>query len=277
MRDWAEIISVLEGGEGSGNFAPGHRGIPKHQGGSMAYPGARKHKTNGIDPVALKALLEIPLNSSESVAGQAWKAKYNNLRFTNIDMSCIMKLLDEYTNGYYDIVADCFHWGMGGTEVLPGGDAEREGYTKEVSKGYANEPVDDYYSKDTRAEQAAKFQQLINASPPQKQSIFRGATPHVSALDRYTKLVEGSTIDILAPSSYSRSIAVARGFAQGTIKGSRQISNDRVPTIIEILPGAKAFNVAGMTEWKQKEVLTNGRFRVVSVLVNGRKALDMVR
>jgi hypothetical protein len=29
------LIAVLEGGEGSGNFAPGHRGIPEHQGGSL--------------------------------------------------------------------------------------------------------------------------------------------------------------------------------------------------------------------------------------------------
>ncbi len=129
-------------------------------------------------------------------------------------------------------------------------------------------------SKHSYGEGAEALNRAIVHSKPLDMPLYRGwngrdSDPHIAGLK---KLKPGDTFDVHGISSFSADKYVADTFAQGwgglpehvvKARAFGGVGNERV--IMEVAPGAHGIKTAALSTWKQKEVVTQGRFRVVSV------------
>lgn len=107
------------------------------------------------------------------------------------------------------------------------------------------------------------------ATAPKQKEFYRGVYG-VEAFDAVKDLQPGHVMDIVGPTSFTSDRGVAEKFSENMAsgQGKRRGLNASVPTVVfEVEAGARGIPVAAISPWKQKEVVSNGKFEVVSVKV----------
>jgi len=119
----------------------------------------------------------------------------------------------------------------------------------------------------TSLKEAFRISDAVAHLPPMDTPIYRGFLLNRGKDNEVLgKFPVGKEV-ILGPTSFTASMDKARGFAEGTTRGSL---GKRDPVrehgwLVEVVTGAKGLDINVLSPYKQAEVLTVGRFRVKEV------------
>lgn len=94
------------------------------------------------------------------------------------------------------------------------------------------------------------------------ETIYRGLMGQ-DAYMTFQDLKEGQTLDIAGLTSFTTDSSIADKFSKGRGPGQYRLQSGSPRTIIEIQGGAPGVKVGALSPYKQKEVITRGKFTVV--------------
>ncbi len=140
----------------------------------------------------------------------------------------------------------------------------------------------------TSGEAAMSVEKAIANSPDINYSIYRGVAGYKTShsvlkpgrtgdgWDDYEMITDtwppmpkvGDTFDFAGATSFSADPDLARRFSEGATKGTggKGLGRGAWATFVyEIEPGAKGLEVSALSPWSQSEVVTSGRYEIVSV------------
>lgn len=118
----------------------------------------------------------------------------------------------------------------------------------------------------TWAQSAHLMNQAIERSEPIAQELHRGMSGS-RVVEAMKILKPGDTFDVPGVSSFTVDQTLAEDFAQGVARGQggKRSDPNLDNVIVTVEPGARGLRAQALSPWKQSEVITNGRFTVVSV------------
>lgn len=249
-------------GTGAGGFKPGNT-CAKGDGGGVA-----------------GAFSSMPVGKATSKEAKAWRKKMQKQYDEDPEFRAVVDSVTLYTQGDFSVQRAFAE------RAITGELAERwhdSALPEWVDKGMHPNPLGTYKSyfegqeewlgEEREGTSGATYseaaKELVNAvadSPPLATSSYRGMTGR-TAVDLAAALKPGDDFQLLAPTSFTTDKDVGEQFAAGRAKGQARARKDDKPhgVVFEILPGARSLNVSALSPWDQKEVLTSGKFRVISV------------
>jgi hypothetical protein len=133
------------------------------------------------------------------------------------------------------------------------------------------DPTATVKSQHTIAEGAAALNAFVDASPRRPEPIYRGLGEYTT----YKKLDDvgrprpkvGDVMDISGASSFTRDRGIAERFASRTVAGAKSGAQPDREWLFEAR-NARGIDVDALSPWRQKEVISRGRFRVAEVNIH---------
>jgi hypothetical protein len=126
-------------------------------------------------------------------------------------------------------------------------------------------------------EGAIALSRAVADSAPLDAPIYRGINifPHPNApktAEYFSSLKSGDEINLPGVTSFTTDHEIADQFALGVAKGQGKGGGTPVLAVtFEIEKGARGLPVAALSPWDQKEIITQGRFKVVGITKNKRE------
>lgn len=289
----------IHGGPGSGHR--GHAGRPGEVGGST--PRGTSSITKGVPgeryTEIAKKFNEMDEDGTQgSSKNKRWRKNHQDDYTNDTQFKAAADYISLYTQGSYDEMKAIAYHRM--TGEWPEGIHDWKNSSvpdwEEMDLGITSHPMATYknYFEGQNLEgklgistgdAAMVVEKVIANSPDLDYSLYRGVTgmtlgkrvlpPGVEpgsreAYYKWPPMPEvGQTIDFVGAVSFTRDESIATSFANRTAKGigNKGLGWGTWATFTyEIEPGAKGIEVSALSPWGQREVLSSGRFEVLSVL-----------
>jgi len=121
-------------------------------------------------------------------------------------------------------------------------------------------------SQATWGQGARALNDAIRTSEPLPQPFYRGLYGREVA-NNLKDLQPGAILDVVGPSSFTADETLAVKWSQNRVSGQRGGGlAPHVPSVvIEVQAGARGIKAAALSPWKQAEIISSGKFAVVSV------------
>ena len=213
-----------------------------------------------------------PFDDAEK--GAAWRKKMQKRYDEDPEFRATVDALAYFTQGEYSTLREASMFSINGQT---GEEHKARGLEKFLDEKMSGHPMASYKnyfkgqdlnkgSSATLAEGARGINNAIAKSGPQPE-FHRGVYGR-EVVDGLKSLKPGATLDVVGASSFTSdrdiaekfSLAVARG--QGKGKG---LGRGVPSAVVTVEAGAKGVPVSSLSPWKQKEIVSSGRFEVVSV------------
>jgi hypothetical protein len=239
---------LIEGGPGSGHS--GHKGRPGEVGGSATGVGTRFSSI---------------LNAKPS------KTKLQGLYDSDPEFKNVVDAGVLYSQGGYNGIRDM------GRQIITGEFRDKEEVTINGSKPGKDSSVSDARHKLVRLkpmfagqdiennksslkEATLNLHNAVNASQPMEMPLYRGLPSGWEG----EMPKAGDSVELLGLSSFTTDKSIAEGFATAKISGAtKTFSAGKNQVLVEVEPGVRGLDISSLSRYRQKEILTNGKFLVL--------------
>lgn len=251
--------------------------------------GPHAEETSPHTAATVKALSEMPDLKAGSPQSKKWLASQADLYQSDPHFRLVTDAIALFTQGSFAGIQQASHENLTGksSPAISWGNDNNRHYKMLVSplanyKNYIpgqkleDTPSDYSPGHGPSVKDAARaLNQTINDSPPLTQSLFRGVRDNYVITPREDGLgfnhsnpplpKVGDAFEVLGPSSFTTSHEIASAFSQGVAKGQgKPLQPPPFSTVIEISPGARGVRATALSPWDQHEVISSGRFKVLS-------------
>ena len=211
---------------------------------------------------------------STSQGAAAWRKSVQKRYETDSEFKATVDATTLFTQGDYTVIR-----GLAEHEITGEWNKDLAGTRWETAleEKMAGMPGYDYRnfmaSQDVKAGGEATWRDgvrgLINAvdtASPIDQPIYRGLSGY-AVEKQILALKPGDYFNVIAPTSFTADRNLAVKWSQGKVSGSglSALPSGSSTVIIEVQSGAKGIRAAALSPYKQSEIISSGKFTVVSV------------
>lgn len=270
-------FTKFKGGEHSGHH--GHVGRPGSVGGSAPGSGS--------------VFSSMPNAHSTSKEAKKWRKDNQELYDSNDNFKALADSVTLYTQGSYDVLKASSRkditgeWGEYEDSSLPGWEDKPLQIASNPMANYKGyfEGQDvtklDPQSK-TFGEAGRILNEGIRNSSPMEEAFYRGMggwtrldPNNPTPIQEFLTLEVGDTFDVVGATSFSFNYELAKSFAAGTAKGqAKHRKGQPLQAIIKVKSGAKGLKAATLSPWNQQEIISHGRFKIISKTPYGKNQFE---
>ena len=203
----------------------------------------------------------------------AWRKRMQQAYTNDPKFRALADSITLFTQGEYNSIRALSEHAITGTFPKPWDESSVPSWVDRTMSGNPLANYKNYFegqdvantSTATWGEGARAINEAIATSQPLDQPIYRGMYGREMARSAMA-LKAGDPFDIVGASSFTADEALARKFSRGVASGQHGGGlGGGVPSIIvEVQAGAHGLKVAALSPWKQSEVISSGKFEVVS-------------